>query len=143
MNYVLGLAIGVTMSIQGLFDGVLGKMVGIWTTVLCITVINIVGLIIMYAIKPYRFSVNEIVGSPLYLYLGGGILGLLIMGGLVYVFPGVGACYTTVTVFVGQAIASYMIDRMGLLDMPQRKFDISSIVGFFLIGIGGVLLKGR
>lgn len=143
MNYLIGLSVGLLIAIQSLLDGVLGDRVGIWTTVLAITIINILGLGIFYILKPFRFSWNEIVTAPWYLYVGGGILGLFIMGGLVYIFPRIGACHTTLTVFLGQITCSIILDYTGALGIQERRFGAATILGFLLIGLGGALLKWR
>jgi uncharacterized membrane protein YdcZ (DUF606 family) len=123
--------------------GVLGGRVGIWTTVLAITIINILGLGIFYVVRPFRFDVQEIVAAPWYLYVGGGILGLFIMGGLVFIFPRIGACYTTITVFLGQICCGVLLDYTGALGIQERRFGLSTLLGFIFIGLGGALLRWR
>lgn len=65
--------------------------------------------------------------------LGCGVLGLAVVGAVVYVVPRQGVVASSILILAGQLLASVLIDHYGLFDVTVRPLDLSRIAGVALM----------
>ena len=80
------------------------------------------------------------IGYGLVLILGGGILGVVMNGIMNFIFPKLPALWSTLFMFVGQALAGLAMDALGQGAMDPRK---AAGVALVLAGLGANALLGR
>lgn len=126
--------------LQAPINSQLGKTIG---TFAAASVSFIVGTILLVAITVTVGGgfgrVGEIQSLPWY-YLMGGVLGAAYMTTILIAVRTLGAGGLTAATIAGQLTMSVVIDRAGILGLPERPITAPRIVGIALLAAGAYLV---
>ena len=87
------------------------------------------------------FPVSALASLPPYLWLGG-VIGFLFVIGALYVAPVLGAAVLFAAIVLGQMIAAVAADHFGVGGYPAQGIDLQRIGGIVLV-VAGVFLFQR
>lgn len=137
--FAIALLSGVMMAFQGTINSALGRHSGLWETSFFVHIIGAAILLAGLFIKVGFRNIENALKAPWYLFLGGP-LGVLIIYGVAYSIPKIGAAPTTTWIIIGQVLSACMIDHFGLFGLKTVDFGIIRIAGIALLAIGGWLI---
>lgn len=136
MYTLLAFFLGVIISFMISINGGLAEAVGVMPSTVIIHAVGTVFALLMCVIRKEKLGVFG--RKPFWLYLGGAF------GVLTTVFQNYAFSYISMTSIIalgllGQTITSLVYDRFGLMGMPKRPFEKSSIIGI-VFAIAGILV---
>jgi len=138
MAVLVSLVAGATVSLQSPMASLLSQRLGMFSSVF---IIHIGGAIV--ALVPLVLSggqqIREWRGVPWYA-LAAGALGLIVVGGVSFTIPRIGAAATATLMVVGQLLIAAVVDHFGLLGTVQRPIDVARVAGFLLLVAGAWLV---
>ncbi|QGU05348.1 DMT family transporter [Corynebacterium comes] len=76
-------------------------------------------------------------GLPAWLW-SGGLLGVVVLTGNIFLFPRLGSVQTVVLPIAGQVIMGLLIDHVGWFNAPQATLDAPRVLGALLLVLGVV-----
>ncbi len=134
-----GLA-GAFMAIQGSFNSLLGRKIGLWETTL---VVHLLGLVLV-TVLIFLFGVGkgnwqETPNAPWYTYLGGA-LSILIIYGVAAAIPKLGVTIATTSIVTCQLVTAAVLDHWGLFGLERISFTPLKGIGLLLLIIGARLI---
>lgn len=142
LNLALGLGVGALVVIQGAMNTRLAESTG---SVVPTTLINFsVGALVMLVaafLGGYLSSVPHVVDAPKWSLLGG-VLGAVLVTGIAFLIPRIGAAHVVALVACGQALTGLLFDHFGLLGIPRLSVSLARVVGCLLV-VAGTLIMGR
>ena len=130
---------GGLVAMQAPINSALGKSVG---TFAAASVSFAIGLVVLVAITVVAGGFGE-VGKAVDLewyYLTGGLLGAAYVTTVLLTVRELGAGGVTAATIAGQLTASVLIDRAGILGLPERQLTASRLLGIALLAAGVVLI---
>lgn len=131
---------GAAMALQGTFNSVMGKAIGIWESTLVVHVIGtLTVLIIMLLIGTGFNNLSKLSEVPWYAYLGG-VLNVLIIFTVVKTMPQIGVGNATTAIIVAQVTTAVLIDSLGLFGMKKYDFQYIDLLGIALLAVGARIL---
>ena len=134
---LLALVAGGLLSLQGAINANLGKAMG--NPFHAGFVSFAVGLLTAFAglyVTGARLpAMTNLMGHPWYLYVGGA-LGVIYVTSVLMLIPKLGAANVVLAVFLGQIVASMLIDHFGLLGLARVPMD------WYRAGGAGLMLAG-
>ncbi|HEX8255393.1 MAG TPA: DMT family transporter [Thermoanaerobaculia bacterium] len=134
--FLIAVAAGIAVALQGQFMGVVNRSVGTATTML---VTYGGGAIISAAIWLFRRPPAAAAESVPWYGWTAGALGLVIVGGIGYAAPRLGLSRTLVITVAAQLGAALVLESLGLFGATQRPLDASKLAGIALT-VAGVWL---
>ncbi len=141
--FLVGTASGALITLQSVFNAGLGKRTGNLGSILLITIVSIVLVSVLILLFPKTASLGSLPGpSEWYLYLGG-LLGLGILAGPIFLVPQIGATATLTAIVVGQLLLALFIDHFGLLGTPKIEINLARLAGLALLIIGAYLITRK
>jgi transporter family-2 protein len=66
----------------------------------------------------------------------------VIIGGLTFVFPRIGAAYAVVLMIGGQCVAALVVDHLGLMGMPPDPITLQRVLGMAMVAAGAIVVRG-
>jgi len=133
-------AAGSLVALQAPINGMLGRTVG---SLAAASVSFAIGLAVLVAITLVAGGgfgqVGEIQGLSWY-YLTGGVLGAIYVTTVLITVRELGAGSVTAATIAGQLTMSVIIDRAGVLGLPERGLTAQRIVGVVLLSAGTFLI---
>ena len=142
MNWLfLGLAAlsGAAMALQGTFNAVLGKVIGVWQSTLVVHVIGLLTVIIIIMSIGTGWQTEKLQEVPWYAYLGG-IMNVVIIYAVVRTMPQIGVGNATTAIIVAQILTALVIDNIGAFGMKQYNFQVRDLLGVALLAVGARIL---
>lgn len=137
----IGIAAGVTITLQSILNAALGKRTGYFGSTLVVTLVSIAFVVLLILLFPQEANLQNVPRlSDWYLYLGG-VLGILIVLAPILLVPRIGATFTLSTLVIGQLVSAFIIDQFGLFGMPRVEISIARIVGLVLLLAGAYLIR--
>ncbi len=137
--YLLMAAVaGSLMAIQGTFNSLLGKVIGLLEGTFSVQLLGTItaGLLLLF-LGNGNFA--KYASVPWYAWLGGSI-GVAIIFGVAFSIPRLGVGVTTTAIIGAQLLTAYLIDHFGLFGMEQIPFCLYKFLGIVLIVIGSKML---
>jgi len=138
MAVLVSLVAGATVSMQSPMASLMSQRLGLLSSVF---IVHIGGAIVAFV--PLVLSggqqIREWRGVPWYA-LAAGALGLIVVGGVSYTIPRIGAAATATLMVVGQLLIAATVDHFGLLGTVARPVDLPRIAGFALLVAGAWLV---
>ncbi|RRD93624.1 DMT family transporter [Clostridiales bacterium COT073_COT-073] len=132
MFYLVALLIGVLISVMIAINGELTFLYGVFAATV---IIHIVGSLFAYlAIKVLGKKIT-FPGLPLLFYSGGAV-GVFVAVANNFSYGKISLTSIIALVLLGQALASILIDSLGLFGMPRHPFQKSSLIGLLFSGAG-------
>ncbi len=141
--FLVGTASGALITLQSVFNAGLGKRTGNLGSILLITIVSIILVSVMIFVFPKTANLRSLPGpSEWYLYLGG-LLGLGILAGPIFLVPQIGATSTLTAVVIGQLLLALFIDHFGLFGTPKIEINVARLAGLALLIIGAYLIARK
>ncbi len=135
----IGIAAGVTITLQSILNAALGKRTGYFGSTLVVTLVSIAFVVLLILLFPQEANLQNVPRlSDWYL---GGVLGILIVLAPILLVPRIGATFTLSTLVIGQLVSAFIIDQFGLFGMPRVEISIARIVGLVLLLAGAYLIR--
>ena len=140
---LVALFAGLTMAVQGVWNSVLGRAVGLLEATFIVHVVGIVTVLLgLYVFRLGEGDLSKITQAPLYTLLGG-VLGVLIVYGVIFSIPKLGVAIATTGIIVGQVSTALLIDHFGLFGMERIPFSWFKGAGIVLLAAGAKLMLMR
>lgn len=134
---------GVAMAVQGSMNTVMGKVIGILEATLVVHVIGVlVALFAVFGLRLGEGSLGALGKVPYYLYLGGA-LGVIIVLGVVFSMARAGVANATTAIIIGQVATAVLIDYLGLFGLEKLPFSWWKGLGLVLLAAGGYFMLYR
>lgn len=131
---------GAAMALQGTLNSVLGKVLGIWESILIVHLIGTIVTIIIIVLAGTDFSNLAKMGdAPWYAYLGG-LLNVVIIYAVVRSIPQIGVSNATTAIIVTQVVTAVVIDSSGAFGLKKFEFHYIDILGILLLAAGARIL---
>ena len=130
---------GVAATVQASANAGLAQRIGLGAALVVNTAIVLACALALFAARgPHAGFFPS--GTPWTLYLGGAC-GFVILLGLAFVFPKIGAAWAIALVVLGQSTAALLIDHYGWLGMPAAPITLPRIAGLALVALGTALIQ--
>jgi len=135
---IVGLLSGVAVALQGPLASLMSQYVG---TMGSVFIIHLGGALMAGAVLLVIGGGNLGAwrGVPWYA-LGAGALGLVVLSGVSYTIPRIGAAATVTLIVLAQLILSALLDHFGLLGTSVRHVDLSRALGITALLLGTWLM---
>jgi bacterial/archaeal transporter family-2 protein len=132
---------GSLMAIQGTFNSLLGKIVGLLESTFSVHLIGTLtaGILLLFLGNGSFSKASQV---PWFAWLGGPI-GVAIIFGVAFSIPKLGVGVTTTAIIAAQLFTAYLIDHFGLFGMERIPFNFLKLGGTVLIIIGAKLLLDK
>lgn len=129
---------GSLMAVQGTFNSILGKIIGLIEGTFSVHLIGtITAGILLLCLGCGGFSKwGEV---PWFAWLGGPI-GVVIIFGVAFSIPKLGVGVATTAIIGAQLLTAYLIDHFGLFGMETIPFNLWKLGGILLIVAGSKIL---
>jgi transporter family-2 protein len=132
---------GSLMAIQGTFNSLLGKIIGLLESTFSVHLIGtLTAGVLLLALGNGSFSKASQV--PWFAWLGGPI-GVAIIFGVAFSIPRLGVGVATTAIIAAQLFTAYLIDHFGWFGMEKIPFNFLKLGGTVLIIIGAKLLLDK
>ncbi len=140
---IVSIGVGGLVALQAPINSLLGKRVGSLQAATLSFLVGTVALAVialLFASGPSPGS--GLRGVPLY-YFVGGLLGAAFVASSLVTVRVLGAGGVSAAIIAGQLAMSVVIDRLGVLGLPQRALSPSRLLGVALLVAGVVLVVRR
>jgi len=117
----------------------LGHPITAATMSFCVGTIALIALTLLFA----RGSTNlSALGSmPLYMLLGGGLLGAVYVTVNLILAPKIGVAAIMALGIAGQLVAALLLDRFGMFDLMERGLTSGRVGGAVLVLVGALMVR--
>jgi transporter family-2 protein len=129
---VLAAVSGSLMAIQGTFNSMLGKVVGLVEATFSVQLIGAIAAGILMLVWGGG-GFGKLGHAPWFVWLGGP-LGVAIIFGVAYSIPKLGVGMATTAIIAAQLLTAYLIDHFGWFGMARMPFSLIKLAGIVLIG---------
>ncbi len=138
VSMLLAAGAGALMAVQGTFNSVLGKVIGLLEGTFSVQLIGTLtaGLLLLFLGNGNLAKLGSV---PWYAWLGGP-LGVAIVFGVAASIPKLGVGVATTSIIAAQLLSAYLIDHFGLFGMESIPFNLYKLGGIILIVAGSRLL---
>ena len=131
---------GSLVALQAPINSKLGKAVGTFTAASVSFAIGLAVLVTITLVFGEGFGkIGEAFHIPWY-YLLGGVLGAVYVTTVLLSVREIGAGSVAAATIAGQLTMSVVIDRLGILGLPQRALTFPRILGIALLAAGVLLI---
>jgi len=117
----------------------LGHPISAATMSFCVGTIALIVLTLLFA----RNSTNlgALQSMPLYMLLGGGLLGAIYVTVTLMLAPKIGVAALMALGIAGQLTAGLLLDRFGMFDLVERGFTAGRLSGAVLVLVGALMVR--
>ncbi len=130
---LIGLAGGMAIGVQGPLSSLITQKLGPLESVFIVHIGGAIAALIPMAFLGSRLGQWKNV--PWYA-LCAGALGLIVIMGMGYMIPRIGAAGALITLMAGQILVAAILDHFGLLGMAPRTIDLQRVFGFVVVMLG-------
>jgi len=131
---------GSLMAVQGTFNSVLGKAIGLLETSFLVQVLGgVAAAVLLFGFRLRGGSFGAIGEAPWYTLLGGPI-GLAIVYLVAFGIGRAGVANATTAIIIGQVGTALLIDCLGLFGAPPVPFRWTKLLGVALLALAGYLM---
>ncbi|GJQ34223.1 MAG: membrane protein [Anaerolineaceae bacterium] len=130
---LVGLAGGMAIGVQGPLSSLITQKLGPLESVFIVHIGGAIAALIPMAFLGSRLGQWKNV--PWYA-LCAGALGLIVIMGMGYMIPRIGAAGALITLMAGQILVAAILDHFGLLGMAPRAIDLQRVIGFAVVMLG-------
>jgi bacterial/archaeal transporter family-2 protein len=137
---VLATAIGSGIALQAPLNSQLGRTVGgLQASVLALTV-SLIALTAVALVTGGLGGLRYAGDAPLYVQFGGGVLGAIYVGSIVFTVRALGASGLTAATISGQLVFALVIDNFGWLGITKSPVTVAKLAGIVLLAAGTYLV---
>lgn len=139
MSYVLAAFSGLLMAVQGSFNAVLSKDIGLAETTFLVHLIGALAAGAYLLLGGATVAVSRWFEASWYAY-SGGLISLFIIYLVAAQISRIGAANATTAIIVGQVLTAIAIDWLGFGGLQKFSFSWYQPLGMVLLAIGAKLL---
>jgi transporter family-2 protein len=140
LSIFLGLAAGIAVAFQGAVNTLLSKTVGIWEANFWVHITGAIALSILLFIGLGQGSLLKIGEAPK-ISLIGGLLGMMVVSGTIYVISKLGVSTALALLIFAQLLTAGLIDHYGWLGIEQVPFSLQRGAAILFLIVGVILMK--
>jgi transporter family-2 protein len=137
---VAALAIGAAVAAQAPLNSQLGRSVGGLPATTIALGVSFLTLLVLTTIAGQLGGFGNIGTPPLHVLIGGGLVGALYVGSIVWTVRALGATGLSVVTLAGQFAAALAIDHFGWLGVERSPVTLVKIAGVVLVAAGTYLI---
>jgi transporter family-2 protein len=137
---VAALAIGAAVAAQAPLNSQLGRSVGGLPATTIALGVSFVTLLVLTTIASQLGGFGNIGTPPLHVLIGGGLVGALYVGSIVWTVRALGATGLSVVTLAGQFAAALAIDHFGWLGVERSPVTLVKLAGVALVAAGTYLI---
>jgi len=117
----------------------LGNPIAAATMSFCVGTILLIAVTLLFT----RSSTNvaALGGMPLYMLLGGGLLGAMYVTITLFLAPKIGVAAVMALGIAGQLFAALLLDRFGMFDLMERGLTTGRVGGALLVLVGALMVR--
>ena len=140
---LVALLTGGMIAMQGPINAELAARLGhplsaaFWSFCVGTTVLALV--VVLFARGSTDF--NALRSVPLYMLIGGGLLGAVYVLVNLILAPKIGVAALMSLAIAGQLAAALLLDRFGLFDLVQRELSVGRVSGVLLVLVGALMVR--
>lgn len=139
--YLMAVALGVAVCLQGAANGLLGGRVGLPLALAINTTIVFAGSLGWLVFSRLGASDSVERAAAPWPYYTGGLSGLVILTCAAFAFPRLGASTTTVLAVASQLVTAVVLDRVGITEQ-RIALGGAQLLGLGLVAVGVALVLG-
>ena len=133
-------AIGGVVAAQAPLNSALGRTIGGVQASMVALGVSFVALIALSALAGGYGGLSRLGEVPLHVLVGGGLIGALYVGSIVFTVRELGAGGLTAATIAGQLALAVMIDHFGWLGVARSPVTATKLLGIALLGLGTYLV---
>lgn len=134
------LAIGAAVALQAPLNSQLGRTVGGLPATAIALGISFLALLVLTLIAGQAAGWSRAGDVPLYVLIGGGLIGALYVGSIVWTVRALGVTGLSVATLAGQFAAALAIDHFGWLGIDRSPITLAKLAGVALVAAGTYLI---
>jgi len=117
----------------------LGHPISAATMSFCVGTIALIALTLLFA----RGSTNlgALQTMPLYMLLGGGLLGAVYVTVNLVLAPKIGVAAIMALGIAGQLVTALLLDRFGMFELMERELSVGRVGGVALVLVGALMVR--
>lgn len=138
--FIATMLAGSLVALQAPINGMLGRTVGNLAAASVSFAIGLAVLVAITVVAGGGFGQVGELGSLNWYYLLGGVLGAVYVTTVLITVNDLGAGSVTAATIAGQLTMSVLIDRAGVLGLPERGLTTQRLLGIALLSVGAFLV---
>ena len=137
---VVALAIGAAVAAQAPLNSQLGRSVGGLPATTIALGVSFLTLLVLTAVAGQLGGFGELGEPSLVVLIGGGLVGALYVGSIVWTVRALGVTGLSVVTLAGQFAAALAIDHFGWLGVDRSPVTLAMVAGVALVAAGTYLI---
>ncbi len=129
-------AIGGVLAAQAPLNSALGRTVGGVQASVVALGISFAALLVLALLAGGFSGIGRLGEAPLHVAVGGGLIGALYVGSIVWTVRALGAGGLTAATIAGQLALAVVIDHFGWLGVARSPITASKLLGIALLALG-------
>jgi transporter family-2 protein len=105
----------------------------------CVGTVALIILTVLFA--RHSTHLEALKTLPLYMLLGGGLLGAIYVTVNLVLAPRIGIAAIMALGIAGQLFAALLIDRLGLFELMERGLSLGRVSGALLVLVGALMVR--
>ncbi len=128
------------IALQAPINATLGRSIGTFAAASVSFGIGTLALVLITLLIGGGFGQLGEAGSLGWYYLTGGVLGAVYVTSALATVRVLGAGGVTAATITGQLVTAVVIDRLGVLGLPERSLSVGRVIGLALLAAGTYLV---
>jgi transporter family-2 protein len=137
---VVALVIGAVVALQGPLNSQLARSTGGLPATTIALGVSFVSLLALTAVSGQLSGLGDVGRAPLYVIVGGGLVGALYVGSIVWTIRALGVGGLSAATLAGQFAAALTIDHFGWLGVERAPITAAKLAGVALLAAGTYLI---
>ena len=117
----------------------LGNPLAAATMSFCVGTVALIVLVALFA--RHSTDLGALTSLPLYMLLGGGLLGAVYVTVNLILAPKIGIAAVMALGIAGQLFAALLIDRFGLFQLMERELSVGRVGGAAMVLVGALMVR--
>lgn len=134
------LAIGAAVALQAPLNSQLGRTVGGLPATAIALGVSFVALLLLTLVAGQSAGWGRAGEVPIHVLIGGGLVGALYVGSIVWTVRALGVTGLSVATLAGQFAAALAIDHFGWLGIDRSPITLAKLAGVALVAAGTYLI---
>ena len=132
--------IGGVVATQAPLNSQLGRIVGGLQASVVALAVALAALLALAALTDGLGGIRNLGDAPLHVAIGGGLVGALYVGSIVFTVRALGVGGLTALTIAGQLALAIVIDHFGWLGVERSPITIAKVSGVILLAVGTWLI---
>jgi transporter family-2 protein len=137
---VIALVIGGIVALQGPLNSQLARSTGGLPATTIALGVSFVSLLILTTLAGQLDGLSDIGRAPVHVIVGGGLVGALFVGSIVWTIRALGVGGLSAATLAGQFAAALVIDHYGWLGVDRSPITAAKLAGVALLAAGTYLI---